>query len=221
LQAERQLTSGTGIAYESGHMSTEQQPAVELQPPADGAGPLLQRDYWAVIANCRCKPSEVMREVTTHFTELHAEDIVTFTRADASAGCLAVGDCLDIEIRMAGLARVQVMHTSPCSITLGTLRGHPEAGRITFGSYRSESGGVIFHIRSRARSSSIWTYCGFLVGGDPMQTESWTTFIQNIAGKCGDGVDGIVHAETRTLSSDDWLPGDESMDEPTFVALAD
>ena len=162
-----------------------------------------------------------MREVTTHFTELHAEDIVTFTRANPDAECLEVGDCLDIQIRMAGLARVQVVHVSPCSITLGTLKGHPEAGRITFGSYRNDNGDVIFHIRSRARSSSIWTYCGFLVGGDPMQTESWTTFINNIAATCGDGVDGIVHAETRTLTREEWLPGDETMDEPTFVALAD
>jgi hypothetical protein len=202
-------------------MNVEQPQPVELQPPATGAGPLLQRDYWAIIANCRCKPSEVMREVTTHFTELHAEDIVSFTRADAGAGCLGVGDCLDIQIRMAGLARVQVMHTSPCSITLGTLRGHPEAGRITFGSYRSDTGAVIFHIRSRARSSSIWTYCGFLVGGDPMQTESWTTFITNIAGTCGDGVSGIVNAETRTLTSDEWVDGDHTLAEPTFVAQAD
>jgi hypothetical protein len=202
-------------------MSVERPQVAELQPPSEGAGPLLQRDYWAVIANCRCKPSEVMRKVTTHFTELHAEDIVTFTRADEGAECLQVGDCLDIQIRMAGLARVQVMHTSPCSITLGTLKGHPEAGRITFGSYRNAEEQVIFHIRSRARSSSIWTYCGFLVGGDPMQTESWTTFINNIAATCGDGVEGIVHAEKRVLSDDEWLPGDDTMDEPTFVAVAD
>jgi hypothetical protein len=195
--------------------------AGELQPPAEGAGPLLQRDYWAVILDCRCKPSEVMEKVTAHFTELHAEDIVTFTRADHGAACLAVGDCLDIQIRLAGQARVQVMHTSPCSLTLGTLRGHPEAGRITFGAYRNDAGLVIFHIRSRARSSSIWTYCGFLVGGDPMQTETWTTFINKIAATCGDGVDGIVHAETRPLAEDEWLPADESMDAPTFVAVAD
>ena len=202
-------------------MTSDQSPAAELQSPASGAGPLLQRDYWALIRECRCKPSELMEKVTSHFTDFHAREIVTFTRANADAVCLEVGDCLDIQIRMAGLARVQVLHTAPCSVTLGTLQGHPEAGRITFGSYRSDSGQVIFHIRSRARSSSIWTYWGFLIGGDPMQTESWTTFINNIAATCGDGVDGIVHADTRELRSDEWLPGDETMNEPTFVAVAD
>jgi hypothetical protein len=211
---------GTGIACRNGMTEQRQTPAVELQTPASGTGPLLQRDYWAIL-NCRCRPSDVMREVKTHFTELHAEDIVTFTRANGRDAGLDVGDCLDIQIRMAGMARVQVVHQSLCSITLATLTGHPEAGRITFGAYRNTDGEVIFHIRSRARSSSIWTYCGFLVGGDPMQTESWTTFITNIAGTCGDGVSGIVNAETRTLTSDEWVDGDHTLAEPTFVAQAD
>ena len=99
--------------------------------------------------------------------------------------------------------------------------GHPEAGRITFGSYRNDAGDVIFHIRSRARSSSIFTYVGFLVGGDPMQTESWTVFVNNVAVACGTGVEGEVHAETRVVPKEEWEPADESMDAPTFVALAD
>lgn len=204
-------------------MNAQAQPSSDgdLQAPASGAGPLLQRDYWGVILNSRCRPSEVMREVTTRFTEFHARDIVTFTRSDGRDAGLDVGDCLDIQIRMAGVAHVRVVHITPCSITLATLIGHPEAGRITFGAYRNDDGDVIFHIRSRARSSSIWTYCGFLVGGDPMQTETWTTFINNVAATCGDGVAGSVQAATRTLPESEWQGADDSMDEPTFVAVAD
>ena len=47
------------------------------------------------------------------------------------------------------------------SLTLGTLEGHPEAGRITFGAYRNDDGDVVFHIRSRARSSTLFNYVGF------------------------------------------------------------
>ena len=57
------------------------------------------------------------------------------------------------------------------------LTGHPEAGRITFGAYRTVDGDVVFHIRSRACSSSLFNYLGFLVGGDPMQTATWTDFV--------------------------------------------
>lgn len=197
-------------------------PADELQSPVTGAGPLLQRDYWAVIRESRCRPSQVMEMVATRFCELPPADVVSFTRPDADgAKPVEVGECFDIRITLAGDARVRVIHTSPCSVTLGTLVGHPEAGRITFGSYRNDAGDVIFHIRSRARSSSIWTYCGFLVGGDPMQTESWTVFVNNVAAACGNGVAGEVQAETRVVPQDEWEPADQSMDGPTFSALAD
>lgn len=201
---------------------TDHAPFDELQPPSQGAGPLLQRDYWAVIANSRCRPSEVVRTVAARFDEMAPADVVSFERSgEHGDGELTVGEELDIDIRMAGHARVRVMHTTPCSFTLATLVGHPEAGRITFGAYRDDAGQVIFHIRSRARSSSIWTYCGFLVGGDPMQTESWTAFINNVAATCGDGIVGIVHAETSAVPQDEWLPEDDTMDAPTFVAVAD
>lgn len=198
------------------------QPADELQPPATGAGPLLQRDYWAVIRECRCSPSQVMEMVASRFCELPPSAVVSFSRPDADGPQpVEVGEQFDIRIKLAGDARVRVIHTSPCSITLGTMLGHPEAGRITFGAYRNDAGDVIFHIRSRARSSSIWTYCGFLVGGDPMQTESWTVFVNNVAAVCGNGVEGEVHAETRAVPTDAWEPADDSMDGPTFVAIAD
>jgi hypothetical protein len=114
-----------------------------------------------------------------------------------------------------------VVHTCPCSITLATLEGHPEAGRITFGAYRDAHGRVVFHIRSRARSSSLFSYLGFLLGGNPMQTATWTDFVNNVATTCGNGVVGPVHATTRVLAPDEREPGDETMDCPTFVAEGD
>lgn len=116
---------------------------------------------------------------------------------------------------------MRVVHTCKCSITLATLKGHPEAGRITFGAYRAVDGNVVFQVRSRARSSSLITYLGFLVGGDPMQTTTWTDFINNVATTCGSGVVGSVKAETYALEPYDVEPGDQTMDCPTFVAEGD
>jgi hypothetical protein len=132
---------------------------------------------------------------------------------------LRVGDEMDVAIRMAGVCRVRVVHRDHNSITLATLRGHPEAGRITFGAYRNEIGDVIFHIRSRARSSTRTRYAGFLFGGEPMQTTTWTDFIDRLAHYAGDGIVGSIHAETIEISDEPDDP--EIMRSPTFLATGD
>ena len=93
---------------------------------------------------------------------------------------------LDIRIRPAQQCGVRVIHEDAQSFTLATLEGHPEAGRITFGAYRNPAGAVIFHIRSRARSTTALQRLGFLAIGDAMQTNTWADFIRNAAavGRC-------------------------------------
>ena len=183
----------------------------------------MQRDYWAIVDGCRCSPSELMHLVQTRFPEFPPADVVVFEHdADHDgSGTLEVGDELDIEIKLAGAARVRVIHVDPCSLTLGTLQGHPEAGRITFGAYRNDAGDVVFHIRSRARSSTRFNYLGFLFGGDPMQTSTWTDFVNSVALTCGEGVASTVRADTKILDEHEVEPGDETMDSPTFIARGD
>lgn len=192
-----------------------------LQSASRGAGPLYQRDYWAVIDRCRCRPSEVIELVTHRFAEFPPPDTVEFRRSGAADRPLDVGDDFAIHIRMAGICGVRVIHKDACSLTFGTLEGHPEAGRITFGAYRNDRGDVIFHIRSRARSKSVRHYLGFVTGGDPMQTTTWTDFVNSVALTCGEGVIGFVYADTRQLDPAELDEGDEAMDRPTFLAQAD
>ena len=76
----RQRGVGRGIDVEFSHIPTACKQGTrfasvhdvknELLPAASGAGPLLQRDYWAVFAGCALKPSEIMTHVKTHFCEL-------------------------------------------------------------------------------------------------------------------------------------------------------
>lgn len=195
-------------------------PPDNVQSADSGSGPLLERDYWAIIEDSHCKPSGVMEIVQAKFCAFPPTDVVTFERTGDPTR-LDVGDELDIAILLAGECRVRVVHRDACSLTLATLQGHPEAGRITFGAYRNNSGDVIFQIRSRARSSSLVTYIGYLFGGDPMQTSTWTTFIDNVAKTCGQGVRGDVHASTQPIPGDEWLDGDRTMDCPTFIATGD
>jgi hypothetical protein len=131
---------------------------------------------------------------------------------------LEVGDELAVRIAWAGLARVRVLHRDAQSFTLATLEGHPEAGRITFGAYRNARGDVVFHIRSRARSSSPAKYLGFLGIGEAMQTNTWTDFVNRVAAATGRGVLGVVHAETREIADRDDADVTSS---PTFEARGD
>ena len=186
---------------------------------SEGAGPLLQRDYWAVIERCGCAPSEVMELVASRFARFAPESLVVFERVDGRDAPLEVGDELRVHIRGAGTFGVRLIHRDRQSLTLATLPGHPEAGRITFGAYRNARGDVIFHIRSRARSGSRVMYLGFRTGGEAMQTNTWTDFVNAVALTVGEGVIGFIHAETLELAL-----AHESADDvrgPTFLARGD
>jgi hypothetical protein len=183
-------------------------------PAQDGAGPLLQRDYWAAIRAPRVGPRELMAEVKQHFERFPPEALVCFQRRAAEARALSLGDELDIRIRMAGECAVRVVHEDANSITLATLEGHPEAGRITFGSYRNQAGDLLFHIRSRARSATRTKYIGFLAMGDAMQTSTWIDFINAVAAYAGEGVAGEIQVATQEIA--DEPP--EAVTSPTFLA---
>ena len=188
---------------------------------SDGSGPLLQRDYWAVIAGCRLAPSELAELVAANFATFAPEALVHFRPSGETTAAqpLSVGDELDVSIRLAGSCRVRVVHRDRNSLTLGTVEGHPEAGRITFGAYRNDGGDVVFHIRSRARASSELRWAGFVAAGEPMQTTTWTDFIDRLAHTAGDGVAGVIHAETCEI--DDETDDPATAHSPTFVAVGE
>ena len=190
----------------------------DLLPPAEGTGKLLQRDYWGVIGNCQNGPRHVARLVRERFWEFPPPELVKFTRCDGSDQPLAVGDEMDVEIRMAGTFRVRILHMDENSVTIGTVKGHPEAGRITFGAYRNPRGDVVFHIRSIARSGGRMQLLGFKALGEAMQTNTWTDFINRISACAGSGVIGEIRAETQERDDDEI---EEDNISPTFIARGD
>jgi hypothetical protein len=182
----------------------------------DGSGPLLQRDYWAVIKKSKISPPELADLVSREFCSFAPEELVRFERASEGEEPLEVGDELGVWIRAAGECGVRVTHRNENSLTLATIEGHPEAGRITFGAYRNRAGEVVFHIRSRARSSSPVKYAAFVAAGEPMQTTTWTDFIDCVAHTAGEGVLGVIHASTEEIEDEPEDP--ETVCSPTFLA---
>ena len=187
----------------------------EVVPATRGVGPLLQRDYWAVFSDCTLRPSEVMAHVKAHFCSLPPATLVEFT----ISGDIAPDAELDILIKPTQQCRARVIHVDAQSLTLATLAGHPEAGRITFGCYRNPAGELVFHIRSRARAASTPHLIGFLALGEAMQTNTWTDFISSAALAVGARVRDIIHADTQCVEE---LPDDdEPLRRPTYAAVGD
>ena len=185
----------------------------DLSRPDDGYGPLLQRDYWAVLRGCRLSCHDVASLVRNTFADLAPESFVHFECGDSRR--LEKGDEIKVGIRPGHRTAVRVLHADEHSLTLGTLKGHPECGRITFGSYPNESGDIVFHIRSRARTSSLVRHVGFLALGDSMQACTWTDFIDRLAHMVGDGVVDAIHVQTREVEENEEVL---AMNTPTFTA---
>jgi Domain of unknown function (DUF1990) len=202
-----------------GNSGTKFAPGIEvmadLRAATDGAGPLLQRDYWAVFANGPTRPSDLMTYVKSNFCALPPTALVSFTAPDG----VTLDAVLDIVITPGQRCRVRVVDEDAQSLTLATLIGHPEAGRITFGSYRNASGEVIFHIRSRARSGTALQRLGFLAIGDAMQTNTWADFIRNTAAAVNARIVGIIHADTQAV--EETIEDHEPLRCPTFLAVGD
>jgi len=187
--------------------------SADLRPAAHGVGPLLQRDYWATFADCFLTPTELMTHVKSKFCTLPPGALVSFTAPEG----LALDAELAVVITPGQRCAVRVRHEDGQSVTLATLAGHPEAGRITFGAYPNPSGEVIFHIRSRARSGTAVQRIGFMAIGDAMQTNTWADFIRNTAASVNARIAGIIHAETQAV--DETPEDDDPLRHPTFVAV--
>ena len=158
-----------------------------------------------------------MRLLAERFPEFAAKT-GSFQREPGTDGDLKVGEVLGVRSRGAGTCQVRVIHKERLTFTLATLPGHPEAGRITFGAYRNAHGDIIFHIRSRARSSSVLNGLGFFTVGEPMQTSTWTDFVNCVALTTGEGSLGEIQSETTKLAS---TPEQEALHGPTFTAAGD
>jgi hypothetical protein len=156
-----------------------------------------------------------MEQVKCHFCELPPSSLVTFVAASG----VARDALIDITIVPGQNCGVRVIHETPQSLTFATLEGHPEAGRITFGCYRNSAGDVIFHIRSRARSTTALKRVGFLAIGDAMQTNTWTDFITNTAALVGAHIRDVIHADTQQV--DETREDDDPLQAPTFLAVGD
>ena len=189
----------------------------DVIPAHQGSGPLLERDYFAVIDGAKRAPDEVGAMLRDHFEEFAPQETAVFRRsgADGKKTPLEIGDEMEIRIALLGLCKVRVVHLTTCSLTLRTLKGHPEAGRITFGAGRDGQGHLTFRILSRTRASGLLNYLGFLIMGKQLQARCWIRFIDRVVTATGGRVSGRIRVRTQKVAEGPADRGEE--DTPTFI----
>jgi hypothetical protein len=186
-----------------------------IQYATDGSGPLLQRDYWAALEGPGCEPEDVAARLRAHFERYAPPETATFYRSDDPDRRLGVGDEMSIRIALLGGCRVRVVHHDSRSLTLRTLKGHPEAGRITFGAYRDDGGRLVFRIRSRTRAAGPIMLAGYFLMGKQLQSRCWIKFVDGVAQDCGGRIVDCIHVRTTKVEEQ---PGDgPGEDSPTFA----
>jgi len=187
----------------------------EVAYAAGGVGPLLQRDYSGVIQGSRCTPEELARLVREQFVEFAPPETAAFQKTGDGDAPLKVGD--EFRIRLGGFmpCRVRAVHIDDTTLTLRTLDGHPEAGRISFRAGRDDDQRLTFQIRSRARSGGMLKYLGFLLMGRAMQARCWIRFIGRVAEASGGRLASPVRVKTSRVEEE---PADcAGLDTSTFA----
>jgi len=183
---------------------------------SEGTGPLLERDYSAVVEGMGVTPETLVRALRERFERFAPSETACFRRSDREPGPLDVGDEMDIKIALLGDCRIRVVHADTLGVTLRTLKGHPEAGRITFGAFRDEKGRPVFRILSRTRASGLTSYLGYMVLGKQMQSRCWIRFIDRVITDCGGRVaGGRVQVRTRKVSEE--AADRQGSETPTFA----
>jgi hypothetical protein len=223
-QAVRRLCGGTGRPRWSEWKLRETKPRVrrrarakepDTQLATEGSGPLLQRDYVAAIEGGACTPEQIRDMMLRDFARFSPEELAKFEYRDTTQEPLGVDDTMGIDIKGAGYCEVRITHVDDHSLTMRTLEGHPEAGRITMGAYRDAKGDLIFRIRSRARASGVLQQIGYELFGKGLQTRIWVTFCERIAEACGGMIRGEVAVNTEEVEEE--APDLGYSDAPTFA----
>jgi hypothetical protein len=185
-----------------------------VQVATEGAGPLWQRDYTGVIVDTPYAPEEVLKLLLRDFPSFSPDAGAKFHRLGDPEKPLVVDEEMTIDLRGYGKCVVRVVKIDDRSITLRTLEGHLEAGRITFGAFHDERSRLVFRIRSRARIGGPLRYLGYRLFGMPIQTAIWVEFVQRVAAATGGRLEGEVVVENRKVRE---LPSDRGeQDAATF-----
>lgn len=165
----------------------------------EGAGPLWQRDYTGKIVDTTYSPEDLLRMLLREFPSFSPPEAAEFHRLGDPSRPLTVDEEMTIDLRGYGECAVRVVRIDDRSLTLRTLAGHLEAGRITFGAFHDDRGRLVFRIRARFRINGPLKYAGYRIFGMPIQEAIWVEFVERVATRVGGRLEGKVEVNSRKV----------------------
>jgi hypothetical protein len=179
---------------------------VAVQVPGDGFGPLFHRRYRADIRAPRLTPEQLMARVQRDVGSFSPHTLAEFRKTSGRRGRMARGDEYAITILGPWNGSVRVIDATPMSFTFVTLKGHPEAGQITFRAlpHPAERGALRFEILSWARSRDMLVSLTYKEAGvgQELQKNAWVTFCERVVQASGGALIGEVAVDTEEREFD-------------------
>jgi hypothetical protein len=160
--------------------------APTYQVPASGVGTLYHRDY-RVTFETDASAESIILAMTLDLNRFTNPVLALFRKSRGETDEFRVGDRYDILITGPWDGPVEVVDTRPGQFTFITLKGHLEAGFITFEAAERGNGRVEFAIRSWATCSTrlVWFSYAVLGLSKYMQTQMWRFFCLRVAQEFG------------------------------------
>lgn len=174
----------------------------DYQAPADGIGRLYHREY-RIAFDTNHAPESIVLAITRDLDRFTHPALARFCRRRDDEADLEVGDRYDIIITGPWNGPVEVVDTRPGRFSFVTLKGHLEAGFITFQVTDTDAAGrVEFAIRSWATCSDLPVWLSYAVLGVSrhMQTKMWRFFCLRVAQEFGSNCSSLT-VRTRRMPS--------------------
>ena len=172
----------------------------EVQPAADGAGPLFHRRYGALVREPRLSPEQLVGLVAQDLNRVAPTEFAVFQKVAGRDDAMRVGD--EYVVRMPGPwdGPVRVVAVSPSSFRFATLAGHLEAGQIEFRAAPAPAG-LRFEIESWARSADRLSDLLYhrLHMAKEIQLHMCTSFLEGVARASGGRLTGGIEIHTRRV----------------------
>ena len=145
--------------------------------PMQGFGQLWQKTY-RISLPARISPEQAVSMLKENFTKFQPPANRFFPPPEG----ISPGEVILINADTPGglvVTGVMVLYTGPESFTFITPQGHPEAGWVTFSSFK-EGDSTIVQIQGLARAGDPVYELAFRIAGSKLQQGIWTHVLQSM-----------------------------------------